>query len=93
MEHKATDRRLTILEVWNDPNERLLARESARFFLNRFLTPIAYRKFADQADERVFSLFRWDDYLVARCWIVGHKALSATLRLRRAFNPGDVKKS
>lgn len=85
--------RLTVKLIWEDPDERCLAIEAANFFLERYLTDQAWAKVALLSDVVRLNMFRWGHYCVARDWIEGHRALAATLQLRRAFKPWEVRKS
>ena len=93
VELQAREKKLTMLELWSDAGERALALCAIDFFLARFLTDIWFHRVRGLSDVVKINMFRWDHYREARRWIVGHKALSATLVLRRAFPGWQCKKS
>lgn len=79
---------MTRQDLWEIIAERELALAACDFFFEVYLKPEFAQLCQGWAPASKMNLFRWGDYLVARQWIVGHKALSACLVLRKVFKSG-----
>ncbi len=93
MELKIRNQPMTLKDLWQDKDERARPLSEIVVFFLRFHKPHVYRYWFNTSDAHKLGLFRWENYLIARSWLEGHKALAATLRLRGAFRPWEVKKS
>ena len=83
---------LTKAILVSDPDELLLATAAAEYFLEKYLTDSAAERYKSQPQSQVLNLFRWDNYLVGRTWLSGHKSLAACLKLKVTFKPWEVRR-
>jgi hypothetical protein len=71
-------------------DERALMEAAMDYFFEKYLIPEKAQVFQAGAFASKANLFNWSDYKVARNWIMGHKALAATLRIRTSFKPWEL---
>lgn len=74
----------TIGELMLDPGEKALAENAIWWFLDgTHWEPRDKARLAFQWKSKGWNMFSWKYYRVARCYLGGYKALSATLMLRK----------
>lgn len=90
MELPVTDKRMSKDDFIGNEDELNLAECAVDNFLRRYLVPEVAALWIAQPRATKLNLFRWGNYLVARCWITGEIPLSATLTLKKAFKPWEI---
>jgi hypothetical protein len=82
-----TCHKLSKAEFTANDRELDLAEEVVDFFLDKWLDKGHALEVKNRPRSEKLNLFRWENYLVARCWIFLPGPLAATLELRKVFPP------
>ena len=91
MEHIETAE-IELKDLWENPEERQLALDACNYYLTSVLKPSYAEVYLGWSDPLKMNLFRWARYVECRRWLIGYKALSCSLVLRKAWKPWEVEK-